>query len=552
MANISAYNISAASQSSGKIANNPGQSGKSGGGMVSFLEILKQSMANANANIKTNAEQQNQNNSEMLVLEENAAVGGVSLKAFEMFGLPQDIAQILEDYFAFAFNGGELEAVSRAQAGEFIEGTMQDERIPEDIRQILSDIALKLKTGHESGVRNLFETALANLHEQNGTLQISASGYIADLLISQNGGTDLLMKERAELMTKAIERFDGTAKPAVITESRTGGTAVYVSQSVKEVQIQTVITETAVLSASQEMSVEDMFNIMRAGKPMAELLSANLDLTQADAKPVINNAESSAAHLNLTQESQNNPFNITAAQSETADIANEEDTIKLSGGTKEANGSETAKAKGPGTENGDISVKSAENKARELARNLMRPQSAQVQSQETDITQSAKEISRLVAENINVKANIKGGAEASRGGFEIKMKLSPKELGDLLIKVAYKNGSVVLDITAANKAAETGILSRISDLRESLAARGMNLETVEVNSGDLDHGGQSNYNSRNNYNNNGNSNHNNQRNDGGSFGFNAKNPAAAANQETARREMIMNHMKNRRLLYRTI
>jgi len=178
----------------------------------------------------------------------------------------------------------------------------------------------------------------------------------------------------------------------------------------------------------------------------------------------------------------------------------------------------------------------------------------QIQTPEasTSIEQSAKEIARMIAENVNVK----NSADTLKGEFEIQMKLSPKELGELLVKVSYNSstGNVILNIAAANEAAQAGILSRIADLRESLEIRGMNLENVEVNSGNLEHGGQRG--AYNPYNQNFNNRQNNNNRNGGSFGQNLNNSVNPVNlsvsQETARNEMIMNHMRSRRLLYRTI
>ena len=140
--------------------------------------------------------------------------------------------------------------------------------------------------------------------------------------------------------------------------------------------------------------------------------------------------------------------------------------------------------------------------------------------------------------------------DGSKGEFEISMKLSPKELGELLIKVSYSKGSVTLDVTAASKAAESGILSRISDLKESLAARGVNLANVEVTSGNINYGEQSGRSHQG-----GRDAHNgeNQRNGGFPNSADSLNAAETVTaRETERREMLMNYMKTRRLLYRTI
>jgi len=557
MANISAYNIAIAPQNLGKISPNPGSANiKSGGGnTVSFLEILQQSMAN----IRTTAEQQG---TELIIQEEDIAMtepaaSAASLKMLEMFGLPQDTAQQIHDYFAPDFDGS-AKIISYAEAGEFIEDTIQDERISEDIRQIFSDIALKLKSGYESGIRELFETALTNLYEQIGvsqTAHIAESGYnISDQLASQTGRADPLMKERAELMTKAIEKFDAANKSEAVSAGKTNSTMIQISQSIKQM----TITETTVTATPAAMTVEEMFNVMRTGKVTSELLNANLNLTESAVSALGTEAKAAtnaAPELNILQlvtETQNNPSNIpvTATMADAPELQNTANTAELANETK---GSDILKVKEP--ESGKPAVNDAQeskiaaglNKPQEIAGEFIKMQAQAVQNQgqtaDTDIAQSAKEISRIISENMTMKS----GESVSQGEFEIKMKLSPKELGELFVKVSYKDGNVVLDITAANKAAESGILSRISDLRESLAVRGVTLENVEVNSGNLDHGGQSN-----NSHNAQRSGYNNNRN-GGNFGFNNSGPIEIeVSQETARREMIMNHMKSRRLLYKTI
>jgi flagellar hook-length control protein FliK len=456
----------------------------------------------------------------------------------------------------------------------------------------------------------------ADISGSSGTDFYGIVKSAADSFISGAGrsGHDPFMQERAELMTIAVERFIALNTPGIVSDmaSQRGNVILQNSSNSQfsttrqtTQMISRIETNVSVLAMSGVplVSVEEMVSVMRGVRAPAELSGSNLNLAETPAAAETGTARIANAVMDFnisrpdidaeTQSAQNKPLNMPAAsaaaktlESEPADIVRNAADIKIpdKAGTAVTAKTETPEpAKGPeavkakvseagaaenGGQSGKAEVKETQpqnvkssgdsSKAPEklpnleyvlprIANPMYLMQAIQGQTQAaTDIEQSAKEISRIIAENVDIR----NSAEITKGEFEIKMKLSPKELGELFIKVKYNSGNVIIDITAPNEAAHAGILSRMADLRESLAARGMNLETVEVNSGNFEHGGQSggSYNARHDSSagNGGGS----QRNNGG-FAINY-NTAIAQNQETARREMIVNHMKSRRLLYQTV
>jgi len=334
------------------------------------------------------------------------------------------------------------------------------------------------------------------------------------------------------------------------------------------------------MSGTPKMTKEDMINIMR--KTASEPAASGPDFTALQ-KPAqdaaITLGAASQDHLDLTAQAKpaahgqsnilniyniNNINNINDAQN-AANISGQagnqnghavmtENTQDITANITDIKNITAKTTTEPA--NAAQDARSPEQPAQGIidVRNFAQAQSAkaQVQAAQTDIARSADEISRVISNNIN---NVKTGAEAPKDGFEIKMKLMPKELGELIIKVSYSKGSVALDITAANKTAEAGILSRISELRESLAERGINLADVEigVNGGNLYHSGQNGA-PREGYNG-GENNRNNQKSAGYKNGANKLNRLdlnSMAENEAVRREMLMNYMKSKRLLYKTV
>jgi flagellar hook-length control protein FliK len=335
------------------------------------------------------------------------------------------------------------------------------------------------------------------------------------------------LKERAELMTKAVKELDGEGKIELIT--------------VKKAE-----------ARPEKISIEDIFNAMK--KTNVNLTSANLATEEAaltkaqpvivleEAKPVPkvqNKAEDTVQNtdadvLSFLKTPELSDTTAKTGLSDLTDLTDLPDKISGLPDKTEQSVKIGEQAKKPEDTQNQTDILPLETNAKESAPPVQTEVSV-------DIEQSAKEISRLISENIKDLPAVSKGGE-----FEIKMALSPKELGDLLIKVSYSKGSVTMNITTSGKAAEAGVLSRISDLREGLAERGVNLADVKVASGNINYGGESGQNrySPQTKNNNAKS--------AAIFGVSPAKEEAAANAETARREIMRSYTRSKRLLYKTI
>ena len=92
----------------------------------------------------------------------------------------------------------------------------------------------------------------------------------------------------------------------------------------------------------------------------------------------------------------------------------------------------------------------------------------QVTELRTHIANAMNEVSELVARN------------RTGGNFELKIKLVPEALGEILVKVVYSRGNVNLNIVTENRAAEAQLLNQVETLKESLAAHNFNLAEFDV------------------------------------------------------------------------
>ena len=92
----------------------------------------------------------------------------------------------------------------------------------------------------------------------------------------------------------------------------------------------------------------------------------------------------------------------------------------------------------------------------------------QVTELRTHIANAMNEVSELVARN------------RTGGNFELKIKLVPEALGEILVKVVYNRGNVTLNIVTENRAAEAQLLNQVETLKESLAAHNFNLAEFDV------------------------------------------------------------------------
>ena len=92
----------------------------------------------------------------------------------------------------------------------------------------------------------------------------------------------------------------------------------------------------------------------------------------------------------------------------------------------------------------------------------------QVTELRTHIANAMNEVSELVARN------------RTGGNFELKIKLVPEALGEILVKVVYNRGNVNLNIVTENRAVEAQLLNQVETLKESLAAHNFNLAEFDV------------------------------------------------------------------------
>lgn len=162
-----------------------------------------------------------------------------------------------------------------------------------------------------------------------------------------------------------------------------------------------------------------------------------------------------------------------------------------------------------------------------------------------------KEISKFIVNNANNVINQYNQQEK----FEIKMKLFPEELGEIFVKVAYNKGNVSLNVITENKNAEREILNQAANLRESLKSHEFDLSEFDVSSRNgfnysrNNYNNHDNHNSRNNYNSNQNGYANISRTDlsGDSTVNNS-----LKDGETKREAAMMNYIRSKRLVYKTI
>lgn len=479
-------------------------------------------------------------------------------KALELFGVPQDAAPVIVEGY-IAESGGDFSEggfFDAANTAGLISYAVKNETVPQDIRQILADFSIILETVMENG-----ETAKAAWPDLSGQPGITAARDLsspaeilaaAAVIYAENlpeaDLTDVAMKERAALMTKALEELDGKGRIEIKAEKA-------------DVQKESV---------PEKISIEDIFNAMK--KTTVSLAGPNIKTEEppvtylkAQAAASVWESDTSSLDTPLEMRILQTDIPVKEGAAEAAEILDvpgiKTDIPELSGIKAVLPDPENVPEKKTAesfTQSSKILAdieKKPENLQNKTAvapmtaegEILQQAQSASA-AKTTDIDQSAAEISRLISENIE------NGTAVSKGVFEVKMTLSPKELGDLAIKVLYTKGSVTVFVTASNKTAEEAVLSRISELRESLFSRGVNLTDVKVESGNINYGGE---NGQNRY---GAQNGDESKKSSGSgngIAADLKNTlnradTAAAGQEAARREIMMNYTRSKRLLYKTV
>ena len=70
---------------------------------------------------------------------------------------------------------------------------------------------------------------------------------------------------------------------------------------------------------------------------------------------------------------------------------------------------------------------------------------------------------------------------AQQRGGEVRLRLSPPELGALRLEVSVKDGVLVARVETETKAAQTALLDNLPVLRERLAEQGIRVERFDIN-----------------------------------------------------------------------
>lgn len=105
----------------------------------------------------------------------------------------------------------------------------------------------------------------------------------------------------------------------------------------------------------------------------------------------------------------------------------------------------------------------------------------------TSFTQSFETEAGVMTQTTTTKQAVNGKAFIEQVDFkmiaqtkEINVSLSPKELGNLNIKIVENNGAMVAEIKVDNNKAKEFILSEIQELKDSLSEQGLNVTDVKV------------------------------------------------------------------------
>ena len=437
--------------------------------------------------------------------EEKTEKDGV-LKLLEIFGsqgiIPQDIIrQLVND---FIVNDGESFEKTGKIFGGIVSHGLSDDLVSGELKQILRDVSNNWRTVADSGGLNQLNfnpentdlIALSNLSEKPGFIKLSDSDVFKPML---NDSVKSVGVENVETILKNLENF-------VANILKDKNPVEFDKKSFEIISVKTDV-KPQVSQNKSGVNLDDMVNFMKI-KP-AELKIIELNLPETIAEPAVILNEN---HILRTAKPTDIKESIEIITREITEVSE----LGLSLNPAAVNKTEF-----------DVNYD-----------NL----------QEVEISEAAGEISNIISNNIG-----RNGFVQASGSFEIKMKLSPKELGELQVKVSYNKGDVILNIAAANKVAELSLLNRMSDLRESLESRGINLADVEIvtSENNANYGGQNNYQSEQSHSNGRENNRGNNRdNNFLSNLFNVKDSKIA--DETARNQTVINYLKNRNLLFKTI
>ena|GEM_PF-2828323 len=418
---------------------------------------------------------------------------------------------------------------------EIIAAIIEPEIIPEDTREPVQEISAVNKLNNYERASNNSETVTDNSEIINEPVLISigeAENFMAEVseyIYSERIGEIVRVEAMPEQVQENIADFAGLIeetgdfKNAVasyaaekIEANNAAGTVMLDAENIKEVitQVLNKEPELEIVSAVRTSGEKPVFNnLLEISSAMKMRGAVNITQVQPE-------AQSAAAIMEAEI-----IVHETAAQFETSEpvIINNGETVR-----EEATDE-------PVAEISVADVQEANNVELYNAPGIFNAGVADVQSQEINIAIFSSDIAQVITERaqsilLNLPA-ANNGAEV----FELRLRLKPEALGEVFLRIAYKDGNVGLNIIAANAAAERAILSQMGELREILSAQEINLTGFDINSFSQNEQRQ-----------------NNRNNNGRASDLNNNISEVRAQEEAERREAVANYIRSRRIFYKTI
>jgi flagellar hook-length control protein FliK len=95
---------------------------------------------------------------------------------------------------------------------------------------------------------------------------------------------------------------------------------------------------------------------------------------------------------------------------------------------------------------------------------------------ETPVAVIDRERVERLAEGLAARLKVSHAADGAR----IRMQLEPRELGEVVVRLEIRNGMAHAHLIAESADAGTALQASLSDLRASLADRGLQLDSVSI------------------------------------------------------------------------
>ena len=400
--------------------------------------------------------------------ETSESIGGIQnikidiMQLLQLLGIPVDaVAQIIDDFIDINSNIPDQSAnimsfislralsannitaadsvfVSVGDAAGILSELEVSEEIPEANRQIISELAANLESGvsgTESGANqgafadSIKESIISAVQAQNSVTQTNqtanpvAAGRIVEILEANNIDVQELQEVKLE----------------VSNENQTQNIRDIIS-SMRSTKINPAQVSTVTVSEPASFNVvREAVNLVNNSSELSdEFQGQNQALTQMAAQI----RQFSTANLNevITEKFNNANINTNTGGNNINTNNNNELSDSLSG---------------------IINVRTGE----VIANTSQQQQAVEIR---THIINAANEISDIIARN------------RTGGNFELKLKLVPEALGEVLVKVTYNRGNINLNIVTENKAAEVQLLNQVENLKESLASHNFNLTEFDI------------------------------------------------------------------------